>query len=308
MVPVIPMIPAPDPCYPCCQSLQESVLLPNPQFPPPKKNSLDAQRHSHFPGSPPSPRIQRRTVATALGRGTLGAEGSLLGWNPWKSGAWGRLDERVGGVGGDAAGVGGVPGHPDVSRVSELHAPALGTGKTHGESSALVPAGIRGSTENPSEIRNSRCPEATPGTCPQPSAKSARVWAAPSRKWWNYGAGWVGMDLMDHHSSPCMGQEQLGKALRDKGGVWGLSRAGNCTLILGGPFQAGIFQDSPRIPGLYLFFTSQYSLFSREPYPTTSTPWFTSCEHCGSSNTPAERENLEFHPIPASPREFTPGC
>lgn len=51
------------------------------------------------------------------------------------SGARIRLNQRIGGVAGDAAAVGGVPDHPDVSRVSEMDAPALGTGNRDRENS-----------------------------------------------------------------------------------------------------------------------------------------------------------------------------
>lgn len=115
-----------------------TTSLPNPRFSPANTKEFPGYPSTTFPLPTPRPRIPSQPHGSNRGHreATLEAEEFLLGWNPRKnwslgivSGARIRLNQRIGGVAGDAAAVGGVPDHPDVSRVSEIDAPALGTGK-----------------------------------------------------------------------------------------------------------------------------------------------------------------------------------
>lgn len=55
-----------------------------------------------------------------------------------------------------------------------------------------------------------------------PSATCTGIWAAPNTESWNYGLGWVGVDLRDQHPTLPWAKKHLDKALRDKGEFGGV--------------------------------------------------------------------------------------
>lgn len=135
--PTIPGIPVPNPC-------RNHNFTPKPPiFPRQHKRipwiPINNIPTSHTPpqDSLPAPRIQPRARGSDPGSGRIPA--GMESMDNWSlgivSGARIRLNQRIGGVAGDAAAVGGVPDHPDVSRVSEIDAPALGTGNRDRENS-----------------------------------------------------------------------------------------------------------------------------------------------------------------------------
>lgn len=135
--PTIPGIPVPNPC-------RNHNFTPKPPiFPRQHKRipwiPVNNIPTSHTPpqDSLPAPRIQPRAPGSDPGSGKIPA--GMESTENWSlgivSGARIRLNQRIGGVAGDAAAVGGVPDHPDVSRVSEMDTPALGIGNRDRENS-----------------------------------------------------------------------------------------------------------------------------------------------------------------------------